>query len=651
MDREHQLADIRKALVLRGYLGSLTVDLPARLSGVGAVLKFALRFGLAGGIGLALAAACFNYLRPLGIGPQGWNVLGLALYTFPVHFALLAVLGAALAFLLRSQGGTRISGGSPFDAPLLLIVGPTLIIGLILLYPLIWWLAASSGTNVPIGLIEVLPLSLALVIWALTASMIVYDGARLVWSSRLSESSLAPLARRPSGGRIILPAVSLLVCFGLVLSPPVLKDRGGDGHRAEAAPLPRDNGSSRVFLIGLDGFSSGMVEELTGKRLMINLRRFMAESALFRLESSGPASSAEVWTSIATGRPSRAHGIISPLAAETAGLGRWSALPSFPDPRWPLPAVLSGTTGIAPVPVASIDRREKALWNIADEAGLTVDLINWWGSWPAEKINGRVVSDRAWLAAEKGVYLPLPGPVVYPDELGRTLAAAYREADPEEVVPIPGPGNGKTPLDLERISRIDRFHIRTAEGFLETPADLTLLHLSGMDIIQRWYRLPGGSLSRFELGPIEDYLTTVSACARRLDRQLGRLLSRLEGKGTVILVLYPGWSELHWETGSPVSGLCLVSAAGLPPARSLLPRPPASVAAVVLAALGLPLGQTMDLTAIQTPVSQEFLHRHPVKFTTGYGPRLSARRFSPDPGSDRAYLSILESFNYVSVSP
>ena len=119
----------------------------------------------------------------------------------------------------------------------------------------------------------------------------------------------------------------------------------------------------------------------------------------------------------------------------------------------------------------------------------------------------------------------------------------------------------------------------------------------------------------------------------------------------MILVLYPGWSELNWPAGSPVSGLCLVSAAGLAPVKSLLPRPPASVTAVVLAALGLPLEQAMDLTAIQTPFSLEFFDSHPVKYTTDFGPRLSVRRFSPDPGSDRAYLSILESFNYVSVSP
>jgi hypothetical protein len=651
MDRERQLEDIRKTLVRLGYLGSLADDLPVKLSGVGSIFKFTLKFGLAGGIGLALAASSFDYLRPLGVGPDGWSVLGAGLYSFPAHFILLAGIGAVFALLVKSYAGVRISVDSPSNAPFLLVIGPTLSIGLLLIYPLIWWLAAAPTDGAPIDLVEVLPLSLALVIWALAASLIVYDGLKLLWSSSLSNSSPAHLARKRSVGRAILPVVSLLICIGLVWSPPVLKDWDGDRHRVEAAPLPRDYGSSRVFLIGLDGFSPGMVEELTGRRLMVNLRRFMAGSSLFRLESPVPVSPAEVWTSVATGRPARVHGIRSPLVLEPADLGRWSALPSFPDPRWPLPVVLSRTGGITPVPVASIDRREKALWNLADEAGLTVDVINWWGSWPAERINGRVVSDRAWLAAEKDFYLSGTGPAVYPDELGRRLAALYREAPPEGVVPLPGPGSRQTGLDLERISRIDRFHIRAAEHFLEKPADLSLLHLSGMDIVQRWYRLPGGPLSRFDLGILEDYLATVSAYARRLDQQLGRLLSRLEGNGTVILILYPGWSELNWPTGSPVSGLCLVSAAGLPPVKSLLPIPPASVTAVVLAALGLPLGQAMDLTAIQTPFSREFFNHHPVKYTTDYGPRPSARRLSPNPGSDRAYLSILESFNYVSVSP
>jgi hypothetical protein len=50
-------------------------------------------------------------------------------------------------------------------------------------------------------------------------------------------------------------------------------------------------------------------------------------------------------------------------------------------------------TGAA-VPVTSNLRRVPALWNILSDAGRTVGFVGWWASFPAEKVNGYIVSDR-----------------------------------------------------------------------------------------------------------------------------------------------------------------------------------------------------------------------------------------------------------------
>src|SRR5262249_43646519 len=46
------------------------------------------------------------------------------------------------------------------------------------------------------------------------------------------------------------------------------------------------------------------------------------------------------------------------------------------------------------VPISSVFRKTKALWNIYSDAGRTADFIAWWATWPAESINGHMVSER-----------------------------------------------------------------------------------------------------------------------------------------------------------------------------------------------------------------------------------------------------------------
>ena len=45
------------------------------------------------------------------------------------------------------------------------------------------------------------------------------------------------------------------------------------------------------------------------------------------------------------------------------------------------------------LPVTSQMRKVKALWNILSDAGRRVGVVGWWATWPAEKVNGTIVSD------------------------------------------------------------------------------------------------------------------------------------------------------------------------------------------------------------------------------------------------------------------
>ena len=54
--------------------------------------------------------------------------------------------------------------------------------------------------------------------------------------------------------------------------------------------------------------------------------------------------------------------------------------------------VKKDNSGVQPVTASS--RKSRALWNIFTNQGIKSNLINWWPSFPAEPIDGHVVTDK-----------------------------------------------------------------------------------------------------------------------------------------------------------------------------------------------------------------------------------------------------------------
>ena len=75
-----------------------------------------------------------------------------------------------------------------------------------------------------------------------------------------------------------------------------------------------------------------------------------------------------IWTTIATGRAPEDHGVTSFT----------SQLPN-------------GQV----IPVTSSVRKVRAIWELASRRGSSVGVIGWWATWPAEEVNGYMVSDHA----------------------------------------------------------------------------------------------------------------------------------------------------------------------------------------------------------------------------------------------------------------
>ena len=134
-----------------------------------------------------------------------------------------------------------------------------------------------------------------------------------------------------------------------------------------AAGCRAEDRAGRVLVLGLDGMDPSVVDLLMAEGRLPNFARLRQYGAYGRLRSMKPLLSPIIWTTVATGRPPSDHGI-----------GHFTAT--------------NEKTG-EQIPVTSRMRRVQSLWNILSDAGRTVGVVGWWATWPAESVNGTVVSD------------------------------------------------------------------------------------------------------------------------------------------------------------------------------------------------------------------------------------------------------------------
>jgi tetratricopeptide (TPR) repeat protein len=142
-----------------------------------------------------------------------------------------------------------------------------------------------------------------------------------------------------------------------------------------AADLPA--APSKVLVLGLDGLDWDLVLPWVQSGRMPNLQRLLEIGTWGVMETLTPMLSPLIWTSMATGVAPDEHGILDFVEKD----------------------VSSGQM----VPVTARQRRAPALWNLASALGRTVAVVGWWGSWPADRVAGTLVSDRLYYTLTQGL--------------------------------------------------------------------------------------------------------------------------------------------------------------------------------------------------------------------------------------------------------
>lgn len=266
--------------------------------------------------------------------------------------------------------------------------------------------------------------------------------------------------------RLRHPWPALLLGFALVL--------GGCGRSTEPAA-----GRHPVIVCAIDGAEWRVIRELWRRYQLPVLERLAHEGASGPLATAYGASPV-IWTTIATGRTPREHGITG--------------------------FVVPGPEG--DVPVSSTVRRVPALWNIASRAELETAVLGWWASWPAEAIRGVVVSDRALLDPDAGVSPP-------------AFRTRFRElADQALARPTEFGGN---PAARDR----DRVVAHVARELADEGFDLMLVYFRGIDIASHltWKAWQPERFPDADPEWLREHADDIPAVYRATDAALGEILA------------------------------------------------------------------------------------------------------------------------------
>ena len=193
-------------------------------------------------------------------------------------------------------------------------------------------------------------------------------------------------------------------------------------------PKPQAASRPRVILVGWDGADWRFLDPLLAAGRLPNLAALVARGRTWNLDTYQPMASPLIWTTIATGRTPVDHGVTD-----------FQEL----DPKTR-----------ARLPISGRSRRVPAIWNLASAKGRTVGVVGWWATWPAEKVNGFLVSDRA-------------APVLFdPEALSKSPALTWPEGLADGVRLI-GRREGNPPYeDLAQALHVTRaeFEAAVAEG-------------------------------------------------------------------------------------------------------------------------------------------------------------------------------------------
>jgi len=267
----------------------------------------------------------------------------------------------------------------------------------------------------------------------------------------------------------------------------------------------------KVFVIGLDGVTFDLLRPWIESGELPNLQKLMVQGAWGTLRTTFPPISSSSWSSFVTGMNPGKHGLVD--------------------------FVYPGADSYKVTMINATSRRTQAIWNWLNEAGCKVGLLGIPTTYPPDPVDGFIIS--GFLA---------PGPEsawAYPPELKQELVDHLGEFL-------------LAPNERYRSSRwLDRFlDDLTASVENRTQAALYLMRTKPWDLfaVVYWdtdmvqhetWRLLDPSHPRYNADEAATHRERILAFHRKVDADIGRLLSELDSDTLVMVMSDHGFGPVH----------------------------------------------------------------------------------------------------------
>ncbi|HZN03408.1 MAG TPA: alkaline phosphatase family protein, partial [Candidatus Polarisedimenticolia bacterium] len=358
----------------------------------------------------------------------------------------------------------------------------------------------------------------------------------------------------------------------------------------------------KVAILGLDGADWEILDPLIKAGRTPSLARLKARGAYGPMKSMDPMLSPILWTTAATGRPPEAHGVIDFLVRDQS-------------------------TG-KPTPVSSRARKVKALWNILGDVGKTSAFVGWWATWPAEQVEGTIVSDRV-------AYSTFSFTPDLKDAVGATWPPDYFEKIRPALVAEDKVTDAElrrfadaTPDEFRRLAKIvagaRSYHAAGLDLLRAGQPDLFSVYYQGIDEVgHRFQHFMPPRMAMVSDEDFRRYRNAVEEYYVYQDRLVGEMLARLAPDTIVMVLSDHGFRN---GTGRPANdppyvegkpglwhrryGIFIMAGPHVKPGpldtTSLL-----DIAPTTLYLLGLPKGEDMPGRVIEEGIDKRFLERFP----------------------------------------
>ena len=370
-------------------------------------------------------------------------------------------------------------------------------------------------------------------------------------------------------------------------------------------------------------------------------------------------SSPLVWTSAATGMRPAQHGIEDYVE-------------TLPDG--------------SKVPITSNSRKVKAIWNVVSDHDLSVGVIGWWASWPAESLDGYVVSDHAnpatagWMSEGDKYWTASPealaaqGHDVFPEDLDLASHWIAPDAFPvedfterSELSPaqveqaLAAPWNERSPYSwLKTFYAVDKPYVDVALRLREQrPTDLQMLYLRGPDPLQHyaWDLVEPAAFAR-KPEHLERDLGIVQGVYRYVDTFLAELIAApTPGVDTTYIVLSDHGAEPAKDADDPAradrpgrhtraaKGVLFITGPHVRAGAELEEGSPMDLAPTVAWLLGLPVAEDLAGKPLTDAFTEDFVRWRGSTSTPTWGLHTPTQSLASP--NDEVMLESLRGLGYI----